>query len=338
METRVSAGFLWRGPLLGVAALVLAACATDMAEVQSREGGTPPTAPPVAGTGTAVAPAPPTTAAPPPPAVPEPPRPAEAPAAPPVPTPAPVAATPPPAPAPRGPVEVTAVEAQDAGPGGVIVAVAADGPISTYESFTLPDPPRLIVDIPNAMHAIPQPIAARPPMVTAIRSSQYRDRPVKIVRVVLDLKAAVTYQVVTVDNLLRVQLGTAVGAAPGAPGAAPAAAAAPVGKVTRVDMQSVRGRQRIVIGTSGKVTYKVTESTDPLQLVVDVSGAEIAPADARTLDLRQVASPLNRLQASQHSMTPDPVVRVTADLRGPTRYDVQQTPSAILVDLLTPAV
>ncbi len=335
METRVSAGFLWRGPLLGVVALVLAACATNMAEVQSREGGTPPTAPPVA------APAPP------PPAVPEPPRPAEAsaspqvappPPAPPVATPQPVAATPPPAPAPRGPVEVTAVEAQDAGPGGVIVAVAADGPISTYESFTLPDPPRLIVDIPNATHAIPQPIAARPPMVTAIRSSQYRDRPVKIVRVVLDLKTAVTYQVTTVDNQLRVQLGTAVGAAPGAAAGAPGAATGPVGKVTRVDMQSVRGRQRIVIGTSGKVTYKVTESTDPLQLVVDVSGAEIAPADARTLDLRQVASPLNRLQTSQHSTTPDPVVRVTADLRGPTRYDVQQTPSAILVDLLSPPV
>jgi type IV pilus assembly protein PilQ len=230
---------------------------------------------------------------------------------------------------------VTAVDAQEAGPGGVIVAVAADGPISTYESFTLPDPPRLIVDIPNATHAIPQPIAARPPMVTAIRSSQYRDRPVKIVRVVLDLKTAVTYQVVTVDNQLRVQLGTAVGAAPAAAPGAPAAAA-PAGKVTRVDMQSVRGRQRIVIGTSGKVTYKVTESTDPLQLVVDVSGAEIAPADARTLDLRQVASPLNRLQASQHSTAPDPVVRVTADLRGPTRYDVQQTPSAIMIDLLSP--
>ncbi|HSD51554.1 MAG TPA: AMIN domain-containing protein, partial [Candidatus Methylomirabilis sp.] len=60
---------------------------------------------------------------------------------------------------------MTAVEAQEAGPGGVIVAVAADGPIATYESFTLPDPPRLIVDIPNATHAIPQPIVARPPMV-----------------------------------------------------------------------------------------------------------------------------------------------------------------------------
>src|SRR3989304_6017719 len=173
METRVSAGFLWRGPLPGGAALVLAAGATDMAEVQSRQGGAPPTAPPVA----TPAPVPATAAAPAPAAVPEPPRPAEAPApppaGPPVPTPPPVAATPPPAPAPRGPVEVTAVEAQDAGPGGVIVAVAADGPIATYESFTLPDPPRLIVDIPNATHAIAPPIAAPPPMATASPSTHH---------------------------------------------------------------------------------------------------------------------------------------------------------------------
>ncbi len=340
METRVSAGFLWSGPLLGVAALVLAACATDKAEVHPSGGGAPPTAPPVA------TPAPIQAPAPPPPAeAPAPPPVASAPAAPPVPAPPPVAAAPPPVPAPlppapaaRGPVEVTAVEARDTGPGGVIVAVTADVAIPTYESFTLPDPPRLIVDIPNAMHAIPQPVAARPPMVTAIRSSQYRDKPVKIVRVVLDLRSATPYQVTTVDNQLQVQLGTAMGAAPGAAPSTPGTAAAVSGKVTRVDMQTVRGRQRIVIGTSGKVTYKVTESSDPLQLMVDVSGAEVAPEDARTLDLRQVASPLSRLQVSQHSMAPDSIVRVTADLKGPTRYDVKQTPSAITVELLSPPV
>jgi type IV pilus assembly protein PilQ len=245
------------------------------------------------------------------------------------PSPAPQAVPPP---APSRAIEVTGVETQEAGTGGLVLVVVADGPIATYESFTLSDPPRLIVDIPNATHAIPQPIAARPPMVTAIRSSQYRERPVRIVRVVLDLRATVPYQIATADNQLRVQLGTAAGAAPAALGAA----AAPTGRVTRVDLQSVRGRQRIAISTSGKVTYKVTESAEPLQLLVDIAGAEIAPADARTLDLRQVTSPLNRLQASQLTPAPDPVVRVTADLRGPTRYDVQQTASAILVEILSP--
>jgi len=319
MDSRVSANLLWRGSLLGVAALLLGACASEMAEVQPA-----PAAPQV------VAPAPA------PPAAPEPPRPAEAPAPPAV-TPPPVAAasappavTPPPAPAERGPIEVTGVEVQEAGPGGLVLTLVADGPFATYESFTLPDPPRLIVDIPNATHAVPQPISAPPPLVTAIRSSQYRETPVKIVRVVLDLRSMLPYQVATADRQLRVQLGT--GTPP--PVAGPAPVAAPLGKVTRVDLQSLRGRQRIVIGTSGRVTYKVTEASDPPRILVDISGAQIDPANARTLDLRQVASPVSRLQASQHQTAPDPVVRVVADLRAPTRYEVQQTPSAILVELV----
>lgn len=315
MDSPVSAHLLWRSSLLGVAALLLGACASDMTEVQPA-----PAAPQVVAA----------TPAPQPP--PEPPRAAEAPA------PAPVAApeAPPPAQAESGPIEVTGIEVQDAGPGGLVVTVVADGPIAAYESFTLPDPPRLIVDIPKATHAIPQPISARPPLVTAIRSSQYRESPEKIVRVVLDLRSMLPYQVVTADRQLRVELGTGVGAAPpAAPSAAPVST--PAGKVTRVDLQSVGGRQRIVIGTSGRVSFNVTESADPPKILVDISGAQIDPANARTLDLRQVSSPLSRLEASQYREAPDPVVRVVADLRSPTRYEVQQTPAAILVELLVPA-
>jgi len=233
------------------------------------------------------------------------------------------------------------VEVRDAGPGGLVVFVTGDHPIATYESFTLPDPSRLILDIPNAIHAIPQPISARPPLVMAIRSSQYRERPVQIVRLVLDLRGMLPYRVSTAQNQLRIELG-AMGETPApAPTAAlaPAPAAPPAkaaGKVTRVDLQSVRGRQQILIRTSGPVTYKVSESTSPLALTVDVSGASIESAAARTLDLRQVTSPVSRLQAAQHQTTPEPVVRVVADLRAATRYEVRQTASAIVVDLLTP--
>jgi type IV pilus assembly protein PilQ len=190
------------------------------------------------------------------------------------------------------------------------------------------------VDIPNATHAVPQPISARSPLVTAIRSSQYREQPVKIVRVVVDLRTMLPYRVAGEGNQLRVQLGSGVGE--GAP-SAPTAVPAPFGKVTRVDLQSVRGRQRLVIGTSGRIAYKVTEVADPLRLIVDLTGAQIDPANARTLDLRQVPSSVNRVQASQHQTSPEPVVRVVAELRSPTRYDVQQTPSAIMVDLMPPA-
>ncbi len=335
MQLRGSSRLLWSGPLLGIAVFILGGCATEMAEVES-----PPAAPLTAAPTGPWAPQPSPAAAPEPPRAEAAPPPPAAEAAPATPAPAP------PEPAPLRPLEVTGVEVQEAGPGGLVVVVAADGPMSTYESFTLPDPPRLILDIPDATHAIPQPISARPPLVTAVRSSQYRERPVKIVRLVLDLRSVLPFQVATAENQLRVQLGTAAGppaaAAPvAAPAPAPApptaAAPAPVGKVTRVDLQSVRGRQRIVIGTSGRVTYNVSEISDPPSLVVDVSGAQIDPAGARTLDLRQMASPLSRLQATQHQTAPDPVVRVVADLRSPTRYEVQQTPSAILVELLPSA-
>jgi len=232
---------------------------------------------------------------------------------------------------------------QESGPNGVVVLVSGDGPIPTYESFALPDPPRLVVDIPNAVHAIPQPISARPPLVTAVRSSQYRERPVQIVRVVMDLRSALAYRVVTAQNQLRVDLGGAAEGTAAAP--APETKAPPVvtavpsapkaaGKVTRVDVQSVRGRQQIAIRTSGPVTYAVAENTDPLGIAVDVNGAMIEPAAARTVDLAQVSSPISRLRASQYQTDPAPTVRVVADLRGPARYDVHQTPTAIVVDFL----
>jgi type IV pilus assembly protein PilQ len=363
MDVRSPAGLLWRGPVLAAAAWMLTACATEMGELQPT-----PATPVVAAPAPAV---PAQTPAPPPaPAVvptrpPTAPEPVPAAATPPAPLPmaAPVvmasappplpiaAASPPPAappapapaaPAARRPVELTGVEVQQAGSGGLVVVVTGDGPIPTYESFTLPDPPRLVVDIPNAVHAIPQPIAAPASLVTAMRSSQYRERPVQIVRVVMDLRSALPYRVRTAQNQLRVDIGTAAEAAATTPGVpagppAPAAAAKPAGKVTRVDVQTVRGRQQIVIRTSGPVTYKVAESTDPLSLSVDVGGAAIEPRAARTVDLRQVTSSISRLQASQFQTGPEQVVRVAADLRGPVRYDVRQTPTAIIVEFMSSA-
>ena len=96
----------------------------------------------------------------------------------------------------------------------------------------------------------------------------------------------------------------------------------------------MRGRQQILIRTSGPVTYTVSEGTEPLSLAVDVAGATIEPSAARTVDLRQVSSPISRLVASQRQTDPAPVVRVAADLRGPTRYDVRQTPTGIVVEFM----
>ena len=174
MDVRLPAVLLWRGPVLAAAAWMLTACATEMGELQ------PPPATPVVAAPAPAAPAPggPARATAPgggqpaasaargrfprrrsrhPPRRPRWPRPRRRPRWWParrlrrpavVPAPAPVAA-----PA-RGTIEVTGVEMQESGSNGVVVLVSGDGPIPTYESFALPDPPRLVVDIPNAVHAI----------------------------------------------------------------------------------------------------------------------------------------------------------------------------------------
>ncbi|MFB3818801.1 MAG: type IV pilus secretin PilQ [Candidatus Methylomirabilales bacterium] len=367
MDVRWSAGPAWRSAVLAALVPVLAACAAELAEIpptpaapvaaapeaplpvvaKVTEEPAPPPAPPkeepaappaaAAPPAEAAVPAPAPPAAEPPAASPPPAATEAAPAPPPAP---PAVAPPAPVAAPAAPVSITGVQVDDMPGGGLLLQISADGPLGAYESFTLPDPARLVLDIPNATHAVSQPISARPPLVTAVRSSQYRERPVKVVRVVVDLRSLLPYQVAATERQLRVQLGAA-GPAPAPPAAAataagPAKAAEvqPVPKVTRVDVQNVRGRQRIVIGTSGSVRYRLEESAEPLALTLDVAGALIEPAASRTLDLRQVSSPILRVRASQLRGEPDRVVRIAADLKSRVRPEVQQTASAIVVELL----
>jgi hypothetical protein len=125
-------------------------------------------------------------------------------------------------------VKIIAIEVYESKPDSLVALVMADGPIATYKVFTLTRPPRLILDIPGATYSIRQPIPGGRPLVTAIRSSQYREQPLKIVRVVFDLPSLLPYQVVSEENWIRVQLESAKGIAPPKPSdTVPAAAAAP---------------------------------------------------------------------------------------------------------------
>lgn len=133
------------------------------------------------------------------------------------------------------PLEVTEVKIEAVGPSSASLLINADGLITNYESFSLPDPPRLVIQIPNAVHVIPQPIKAVGGPIARIRSSQYREVPTKIVRVVLDLTASLPYRVEAEGYQLRVLIGELVAEAPPpaiapAPPPAPAPAAPPVVK------------------------------------------------------------------------------------------------------------
>jgi len=163
------------------------------------------------------------------------------------------------------------------GSGGLALLVTGDGPITTYESFTLPDPPRLVLDIPGAIHAVPQPISARPPAgdgdpFLAVSRATRADRSGWYSTCAPRCRIELWRREPTAsrpghggggsdhsDSIRRVARATP-------------AAAKPAGKVTRVDLQNVRGRQQILIRTTGAVMYTVTESSDPLGLLIDVIG------------------------------------------------------------------
>ena len=85
-------------------------------------------------------------------------------------------------------VDVTGIEVRDRGSVRTTILVTAGGALTDYESFALPDPPRLVIDLPHARHAIAQPIflpAGSP--VLKIRTTQHRERPIPVVRLVFDL-------------------------------------------------------------------------------------------------------------------------------------------------------
>ncbi|MCI0371026.1 MAG: type IV pilus secretin PilQ [candidate division NC10 bacterium] len=265
------------------------------------------------------------------------------------------AAKAPPEPArPAGPITVTGIEIRDVEPTGAVVVLTADGPFGGYESFSLPEPPRLVIDLPEATHAVKRPVTVpREGPIRRLRSTQYKVKPVKTMRLVLDLAVSLPYQVQAKNGQFHVLIGDAIAkaAAPGAPipvVAAPAPAAPPVpappvmaegeGKVTGVTFKPADGRSQILIQTEGRVSFNLTALKDPPKLVVDVAGATIGAGVSRSLEVAQMPGPVERVRSAQFRTQPEKVVRVVADLKQRVRYEAVQSPTGITLELSEPAV
>ncbi len=246
------------------------------------------------------------------------------------------------------PIQVMGVEVAEVGPKSATIVIKTDRAVESYESFALKDPPRLVVDIPNAVHAAPKTVPARGP-ITEIRSSQYKSQPVKVVRIVLDLASALPYQVQATAVPFRVLIGEATPtpvmaeapkpgeapdkeALPQAPAPSPEAvmpAPAAEGRVQSVDYRPRDGKAEILVRTTGQVAFNVSEVGTPPSLILEVTGAVIDPQATKVLDVRQLAGPVLRIRAAQHRLEPDKAVRIVADLKGQVRHDVVQTPEGI---------
>lgn len=89
------------------------------------------------------------------------------------------------------------------------VTVVADGPV-TYEKFLLTDPMRVVIDLTDAVHALPTTdFAVSRGGVTTVRTSQYKAPPDGIVRVIVDVSGELlNYNTSTDGNNLVLSLQT----------------------------------------------------------------------------------------------------------------------------------
>lgn len=232
---------------------------------------------------------------------------------------------------------ISEILVEQASPVKASIVIQADRSLQSYESFALPDPPRLVVDIPNAQHAIlSYPSVGANTLLKKIRSSQYKDAPTKIVRLVFDLASPSSYQVEQKENQLRISLGegekSEVASSPATPASTELAAAG--GRVTKIDYQSQKGKGRLLISTEGKVKYDLSRISQPPSLVLDIRPAEIVEAACQPLDVRLLPGQVNQVRATQSQLEPEKVVRVVADLKGMVKYEISQDDTGISVDIL----
>jgi type IV pilus assembly protein PilQ len=105
------------------------------------------------------------------------------------------------------------------------------------------------------------------------------------------------------------------------------------GQVHSIDYRPQNGQAKLLVRTSGEVTFDVSETGTPPGLVVDVSGAVIDPKAAKVLDVRQLPGPVQRIRSTQYSLEPEKVVRIVVDLKGKVRHEAVQTPQGIILSL-----
>lgn len=92
------------------------------------------------------------------------------------------------------------------------VRIVSNGPVE-YKSFRLPDPPRLVLDIPNATSRASREIPVGQGPLKAVRVGQYRRSPL-VARVVIELDGDVPYSVNRKDDGLEVVLQSRAGSLP----------------------------------------------------------------------------------------------------------------------------
>ena len=186
------------------------------------------------------------------------------------------------------------VDVSVAEPGGAVydVVLRGDGGLG-YQVFALTGPDRLVVDLPGVHAAAAKPrVEVDRQGLIRVRVGQYRDAPEAMTRVVLDMSAPLSWNVIQEGDTLRVHIGaeSAVGRAvqPTAPAAVETASVVPPAIV-----ETAESLPSWAVARPDPVPTSVTQPTSaPVPAVDTAPKAVFEPSPAPAVDTRPAPEPV----------------------------------------------
>ncbi len=180
----------------------------------------------------------------------------------------------------------------------VRIRLQLDGPAPEPLSFSIEEPPRISLDLPDTSMALKsrREVVKRGPVDT-IMAAEAQGR----TRIVMNLDENTPYQTIVAGNEIIVEFGTE-----GSAGAAPTFAAVPVAAAPAAPAGQGIGNVDFRRGTdgSGRVIVTLSDANTPVDLreelgrvVVDFRGAELPDNLVRRLDVMDFATPVTTVDA-----------------------------------------
>jgi type IV pilus assembly protein PilQ len=234
---------------------------------------------------------------------------------------------------------------------GARVVITGDGYLGDYNSFTLENPARIVVDIIDVKNLFRKnQVNATGVSLKKVRVGQHADK----VRLVLDLPAGQSEQhsITRSGKTLIVSLGAAMaddvmaGYTPPMfeaeevveqeerPVVEPVVvASAAEGRITGINFRQLPQASRVIISSTNMVKYSLNEIGEG-NVAIDISAVEIPKGLQRSLDTSDFDSPVSLVSAYQLKEGAENIVRVIVALSKEAAYDVKQEDGNIFVDFV----
>ncbi len=209
--------------------------------------------------------------------------------------------------------------------GAEVVTIIGDASLS-YDVFSLDGPPRIIVDIRGAVHACQSVLnIGEGHNVSRVRSSQYREIPSKIVRVVMDLNSFQPYFISKDGNTIEVRF-------PASPGReSEERIRAEVTSIRSIEVTEMLDKTRIEITADAPLRFDFSKTVSPRTFVLDLIGAR-SELDNPTLYLERGG--IVKVSATQYSESPR-TVRVVTQVAGDYPYLITRRGNVLYLDVIT---